>query len=453
MMERTTPRPAATPQPHRLAWRAVGIYLPVLALVVAAFLIIRNVNEGGGTTASLTTIDPQHAQQLNANIAFFEERVVETKDSLSYNKLTGFYLQRFREAGDTADIRRAELSATKSLAAAPDDYAGRINLALVKIVQHDFTAALDLTTKAKDEISTRPDAYAVLGDAQFALGKYAEATESYKFYLNGAPGFGAFVRQAALAEIRGNVPLAEQFWQAAIRSEELSGPENAAWARVQLGNLFATNGEQAKAKRQFEDSLRIYPGYHLAQGGLAKVAGASGDYPRAIALYQQSTARIPTLDFVVALGEVYERAGRPQDSARQYALVGAIGGLLTAAGVRSDLSLISFELDHGANPAGQVATAQRAYEERPSVNGADVYAWALYRAGRFDEARTKSDEALRLGTIEPILYFHAGMIAAKQGDAERAKTHLSKALAINPKFSLRFENEARETLKALEGGK
>ena len=87
------------------------------------------------------------------------------------------------------------------------------------------------------------------------------------------------------------------------------------------------------------------------------------------------------------------------------------------------------------------------------MNGADVYAWALYRAGRFDEARTKSDEALRLGTIEPILYFHAGMIAAKQGDAERAKTHLSKALAINPKFSLRFENEARETLKALEGGK
>jgi len=425
----------------------------VLALVVAAFLIVRNVNEGGGTPASLTTIDPQHAQQLNANIAFFEERVVETKDSLSYNKLTGFYLQRFRETGDTADIRRAELSATKSLEAARDDYAGRVNLALVKIVQHDFTAALDLTTKAKDEIPTRADAYAILGDAQFALGKYAEATESYKFYLDNAPGFGASVRQAALAEIRGNVALAEQFWQAAIRAEEVSGPENAAWARVQLGNLYATNGEQGKAKREFEDSLRTYPGYHLAQAGLARVAAASGDYAGAITLYQQATARIPTLEFVVALGEVFERAGRPQEAARQYALVGAIGELLTAAGVRSDLSLILFELDHGANLAGQVDVARRAYEERPSVNGADIYAWALFRAGRCDEARAKSDEALRLGTLEPILYFHAGMIAEKQGDTERAKTLLRKAIATNPSFSLRFENEARETLKALEGGK
>ena len=170
MLERTATRDGSIRPSRRLAWRTVGIYLPALALAVAAFLVFRNLNGGSGATAPAATLDPAHAQQLSANIAFFEGRVVETRDSLSYNRLTNLYLQRFREAGNPEDIRRAELSATQSLQAARGDYAGLVNLALVRVVQHDFRAALELATQAKEQIPTRPDAFAIIGDAQFALG-------------------------------------------------------------------------------------------------------------------------------------------------------------------------------------------------------------------------------------------------------------------------------------------
>jgi tetratricopeptide (TPR) repeat protein len=439
--------------PRLLAWRTVGVYLPIFALVVAALLIIRNLNGGGGSTAPTATIDPAYAQRLNDNIAFFEGRVVETNDSLSYNKLTGLYLQRFRETADPADIRRAEASAAQSLQAARGDYSGLVNFALVKIVQHDFRGALALATEAKDQIPTRPDAFAIIGDAQFALGRYAEATENYKLYLDNAPGFSAYSRQAALAEARGNVPLAEQFWQAAIGTEAASAPENAAWAHVQLGNLFFMTGRFEKAKNSYESALRAYPEYHLAQGGLARVAAARGDYKEAENLYQKTITRVPSLDSVVSLGEVYERDGRPDDAASQYALARAIGSLLAANGVRADLSVILFELDHGGDPAGQADVARAAYEERPSTYGADTYAWALYRAGRFDEARSRSEEALELGTRDGLLHFHAAMIALSLGDTDRARAQLEESFSINPKFSLHFETEAATTLKQLKGGR
>ncbi len=451
-MERTTASMTMSRWQHQLAWRTVGIYLPILVLAVAAFLSLNNVRDRGGSPAPVAAVDPQHSERLNANIAFFEERVVETKDSLSYNRLTGLYLQRFREVGDPADIGRAELSARASLEAARNAYSGLVNLALVKVVQHDFAAAEQYASQARDQYPEFPDAYAILGDAQVALGKYAEATNSYVFYLDNAPGFAAYSRQAALAELKGNVALAEQFWRAAIGSQETVAPENAAWARVQLGNLYFATGRVSEANAEYAEGLRLFPDYGPAQAGIARVAAARGENERAIEYYTLATSRVPALEPAVALAEVYQRAGRSDEARQQFAIVKAITTLLASAGVRSDLPAILFELDHGTNLAAALESAQIAYAERPSVYGADVYAWALYRAGRFEEARVRSEDALRLGTQDPALYFHAGMIASALGDSVTARGHLERALALNPDFSVSQAPVARQTLESLKGG-
>jgi tetratricopeptide (TPR) repeat protein len=420
-------------------------------LAVAALLLFQNATGGRPPGTAPLRVEADHAARLAANIEFFETRLRESGDSLSYNRLTALYLQRFREAGDPADIRRAESSATRSLEAAPGDYAGLINLALVRIVQHEFTAAAALAERARIQIPLRPDAYAVLGDAQLALGQYDQATTSYRTYLDSAPGFAAFSRQASLAEIHGNLPLATQFWQAAIQAAaRSSAPEDAAWAHVQLGNLFfaTTTGN---AGREFQQALDIYPKYAGAQAGLARVAAAHGDFTRAIALYSEVNARAPALENVIALGEVYTRAGRPQDAAKQYALAGAITGLLEANGVRSDLTAILFALDHGGDVAEALGRARAAYEERPSLTAADVYAWALYRAGEFSEARVRIEEALRTGAQDPLFLFHAGMIAVSLGDLPAATARLERALKLNPGFSLLHAPEAARTLKSLKG--
>jgi Flp pilus assembly protein TadD len=57
--------------------------------------------------------------------------------------------------------------------------------------------------------------------------------------------------------------------------------------------------------------------------------------------------------------------------------------------------------------------------------------------------------ALRLGTDDPMLHYHAGVIAAALGRDRIAARHLGRALALNPRFDVRQAPRARATLAAL----
>ncbi|HCC57437.1 MAG TPA: hypothetical protein DEQ47_09265, partial [Solibacterales bacterium] len=54
-------------------------------------------------------------------------------------------------------------------------------------------------------------------------------------------------------------------------------------------------------------------------------------------------------------------------------------------------------------------------------------AWALYRNRQFAEAKTQLDQALAVGVREPLLFCHAGRIAAALGDKSAADKFLERA--------------------------
>jgi tetratricopeptide (TPR) repeat protein len=59
-------------------------------------------------------------------------------------------------------------------------------------------------------------------------------------------------------------------------------------------------------------------------------------------------------------------------------------------------------------------------------------------------------EALKLGTKDAKLFFHAGMIYQRLGEIEKAKEFLARALATNPHFHILHADVARRTLKEIE---
>jgi Tfp pilus assembly protein PilF len=85
------------------------------------------------------------------------------------------------------------------------------------------------------------------------------------------------------------------------------------------------------------------------------------------------------------------------------------------------------------------------------VYGFDLLAWALHRTGEPARAGKAMQRALALGTRDPLLHFHAGMIARAAGRDAQAAASLRRALAINPSFDPLLIDAARTTLDSIGG--
>jgi hypothetical protein len=96
--------------------------------------------------------------------------------------------------------------------------------------------------------------------------------------------------------------------------------------------------------------------------------------------------------------------------------------------------------------------ALRLAEEERGARG-DVYtddalAWALYRHGRFADAKNAIARARRYGTKDARLLFHEGAIEKALGHEAAGGRLLAQALELNPKFDVAGAAEARALLEA-----
>ena len=182
-----------------------------------------------------------------------------------------------------------------------------------------------------------------------------------------------------------------------------------------------------------------------AEAGLARVEAAKGDYSRAIARLRHVVAVLPIPAYVILLGDALHASGQERLARREYALVGAIERLFAANGVRTELQTALFDLDHGRNVPGALRRARTAYASAPGIYADDALAWGLFRTGRCRAARAHSVRALRLGTRDALLVFHRAMIERCLGSAT-ARTWFSRALKINPHFSILWSPVARKAL-------
>ena len=435
-------------------WVLLGAAVIALTLAVSLLPSRASVTSWAGSTSNAQQTEIETVAATSEAIRFWELRAArDPLDFIANNKLADLYLRRAQQIGDIADYERAEQVLHASLAAFPqNNRVAETLLPHVYNIKHEFTKSLPLATTAVATYPREPFAWGVLGDAQLALGDYDGAERSYGRMLGFGPSLGAFTRTAHMAEVRGDLKRATLDWTNALSVDDAEVPETRAWARAEFGRFQFSRGDLDGAEKAFRDSLTIYPNNVAAIAGLASVFAARGNEKEAITRYQQVVGRNPLPEYVIGLGDIYARNGMRPEANRQYALVRAIGQLYEANGIRSDLTLILFEADHGGDPAAVLTRAEAAYRERRSLWAADAYGWALYRAGRYTEARERAEEALSLGTSDALMSFHAGMIAAKQGDTAAAVRHLTRAIEINPHFHMGHAAEAKATLRTLGGG-
>jgi hydrogenase/urease accessory protein HupE/tetratricopeptide (TPR) repeat protein len=156
------------------------------------------------------------------------------------------------------------------------------------------------------------------------------------------------------------------------------------------------------------EALRWVPDYAPALVARGRVALGRGEPDRAIAWLEQAYRVQPLPETAWLLADARDARRRRRRRGRRRRVV--------EAGRRSDrLTLALFY----ATTNRSIDEALRLIEEERAGRGGvyvdDTYAWVLYRAGRYEEARRASDRAMRLGTPDARIIYHAGAIRMAAG--------------------------------------
>ena len=292
---------------------------------------------------------------------------------------------------------------------------------------HDFRTALRLARQSRALAPESLAAYPALVDALVELGRYREAERTLQRFVDLRPGLAAYTRVSYFRELHGDLPGAAAALRLAVAA---GGPPSKEVAYVQslLGSIELNRGRLDDARRAFAAASAAMPGYGPAADGRADLAAARGRLSDAIRRLRRLVARRPGPDYATALGELRLAAGDRPAARRDLALARKQERQLARRGYNPDAALAVFEADHG-DLADGVALARTVWSQAPSVTSADALGWALTRAGRPRAGLRWARRALRLGSLDPVFRYHAGVAALAAGRRAEGRQQLRLAIA------------------------
>lgn len=431
--------------------RLIVTSLSALALLAACAFAAGCSSPSGAKADSL--LQPVSAGAAGATPADRQIRaaqgVVENRPSLpvGYLLLADAFMQKARETGDFGFNAKAEEALARSQRVAPDSYDALKVRAKLLLTYHRFAEALEVSRRAQSINARDHDVYGSMTDALVELGDYPAAVEAAQKMVDLRPDTASYSRVSYLRSLHGDTNGAIEAMRLAAEAANPQNLESVAWCRVHLGDELTNAGRLAEAEREYDRALFVFPGSHLALAAKARARLASGDAEAAVDFYKRAVERVPLPEYAAALGDLYTKLGRAEDAKRQYDLVEFVERAGAAGGTYSrQLALFWADHDVRLDEALEAATRERA--ARKDIYTCDALAWALYKKGRYAEAKVAMDEALRLGTRDPRLLYHAGMIANALGDRRGGAKYLEQALAINPSFDVLQAEVAKRTLAA-----
>jgi len=426
----------------------------VSALLLAASALASACSTGGARPVADSLLQPVAAEsgrttpadrQLRAALGVIERQPSEAK---GYNLLAAAYMQKAREAEDFAVNFKADEALARSLDLAPDNYDGLKLRAKLLLTLHRFEEALEVARRAQGLNPQDHDNYGAMTDALVELGDYPAAVEAAQRMVDLRPDTASYSRVSYLRWLHGDTAGSIEMMRLAAEAAGPNDPEKRAWCYVQLGDALLNSGRRDEAEREFDRALFFFPDYGAALSAKARARVAAGDLQGAVQIYAREHQAEPSADTALALGDLHARLGRADEAASYYAVFESLEPE-NAAAENDNHHLIAYWTEHDKNLDEALRLARKERGRRGDIYTCDALAWALYKKGLHAEAKAAADEALRLGTPDPRLHYHAGLIARALGDRRAAAEHLRRALEINPAFDTLLADDARRALASV----
>ena len=402
-----------------------------------------------GLPAAGTAIGAVDTSDADSRISFWQARIKANPSSdTQYEYLGELFALKGRETGDVAQYELAAQAFQKAIQLFPGNVAARSGLAVNLVTLHRWTEAIAQGKQILQSDLRAIGAVAVIGDASLETGDLDTARAAFQTLRQKADGPSVESRFARVAFLTGMSSEAIQILDDAARSTaDLNGSsEEQAFYHYSAGEYRFSAGDVDGAEREFEAALNVFPNYYLALAGRGRVAFARGKIEGAIGFYRAAVAIIPKPELLAYLGDLYFLNADQVDAEQQYQTVDLIAKLNEIQAQVFNREIALFQATHHRDTAHAVAIAGAELQTRKDIYGYDALAWALYNDDQAAVALAPAQQAVSLGTQDPKLFFHLGMIEVALGRVADGRSHLRDAIALNPAFDPLGAALARETL-------
>lgn len=346
-------------------------------------------------------------------------------------------LHRERETGAPRWADRALASADHALTLEPRNFEAARARAQALLARHEYANVLALATDLNQRNPDDLPTYAVLFDAQFALGHYTDAEKTAQWLLDLRPdNILGLTRAAALREVYGDLDGALQLLNDALLRTSPSAPDEQAELFTRIAALRLQAGQLELAEAPLTQALTSLPGYGPALRQLAALREAQTRDEEALKIYHALLDARPDPEAQLALARTLSRLGRATDAAREFSSFKAAALAVTHAADNANRALVDYLAEEGREPAAALALAQGEFVLRQDLATRSALAWAWYRNGDAANAWRAASALLALGSQQPEILYRAGLIASAVGETSRAEMLLHRALTLAPQHAL-----------------
>ena len=283
-------------------------------------------------------------------------------------------------------------------------------------------AALELSPALRASSEGR----ALQADLDLEEGRDEEARRGYESLVEDDRSWSALARLANLEAKLGDPQRADELYAEAV--DELTAKElrSYCWVELQRGELDLAAGRYSDAEEHYDRAESAYSGDWLVDEHRAKLCAARGRLDEALALYGSVAARAPRPELHQALGDVYLRAGSPEEARPWHDLaLAAYLDSVERGGVHYYHHLAHFYLESRPDPEEAVRWARADHELRPNLETRALWNRAVEAEERRAEAAA-GPEARREEVRHPPVGDHrlvAGSARPGEGGVGQRDAH------------------------------
>lgn len=352
--------------------------------------------------------------------------------ALSWIRLGDALAQKQRETNLPVWYNHAERAYQKAQQIEPHNPEALNGLAWVHGGRHNFEESVHWAKLALETDPTNPISHGIIGDAALELGDLERAFESYQAMMDLRPDLSSYSRGAYLVWLTGDAKKARWLMQKAI---DAGSPhrENSAWCRTRLAMMLFYEGALLPAAQVAEQGLKAAPEHIPLLLMLGKIRLAQQDEKAAMLAFESVLKHGENHEALVGLGDLHLMKERKEEAEKYFERVKKLHELNTKQGIHDHTQMARFYADHDRELDQALKFAEE-HGQTQNIYEADTLAWVCYQKGDFKRARKAIKVAMRAGTPDAEIFYHAGLIAAAVNDKPGAQKLIARALSLNPRF-------------------